>query len=110
VEEALRWQKTPADDLLELSHDTPVQGFLSGGGGEMGERIRAFDWASTPLGPMETWSPALRTMLPTLILHQANPGREWGFHPNLELSSDVKNVEALQRERGNRAEGASGLT
>ena len=23
------------------------------GGGEMGERIRAFDWASTPLGPIE---------------------------------------------------------
>jgi CheY-like chemotaxis protein len=34
--------------------------FLSGGG-EMGELIRAFDWASTPLGPVERWSEALRT-------------------------------------------------
>jgi len=30
--------------------------------GEMGERIRAFDWAKTPLGPAESWSPALRMM------------------------------------------------
>ena len=25
------------------------------GGGEAGELIRAHDWASTPLGPMEAW-------------------------------------------------------
>src|SRR3982750_1673972 len=27
----------------------------------MAERVRAFDWSSTVLGPMETWPPALRT-------------------------------------------------
>ena len=27
----------------------------------MGERVRAFDWARTPLGPMEGWPAALRT-------------------------------------------------
>ncbi len=33
-----------------------------GGGGEMAERVRSCDWASTPLGPMEGWSPALRAI------------------------------------------------
>jgi hypothetical protein len=41
--------------------------FLAGGG-EMGERIRAFDWSNTPLGPVESWSPALRTMLRILLV------------------------------------------
>jgi hypothetical protein len=33
----------------------------AGRGTEMGERVRAFDWASTPLGPMHGWPEALRT-------------------------------------------------
>ena len=28
--------------------------------GEMARRVREFDWAKTPLGPPESWSPALR--------------------------------------------------
>ena len=34
--------------------------FLSEGG-EMGARIRAYDWAATPLGPPESWPQALKT-------------------------------------------------
>ncbi|MET0402158.1 MAG: ATP-binding protein, partial [Cystobacter sp.] len=34
--------------------------FLAGGG-EMGALIRAKDWSQTPFGPVETWSPALRS-------------------------------------------------
>lgn len=30
------------------------------GGGAMGERLRAFDWSTTPLGPISGWSAALR--------------------------------------------------
>lgn len=30
-------------------------------GGEMGERIRALDWSTTPLGPVESWPTSLRT-------------------------------------------------
>jgi hypothetical protein len=26
-----------------------------GGGGEMGERMRALDWSTTALGPLEQW-------------------------------------------------------
>ncbi|OJH37668.1 ATP-binding protein [Cystobacter ferrugineus] len=34
--------------------------FLAGGG-EMGALMRAKDWSKTPFGPVETWSPALRS-------------------------------------------------
>jgi PAS domain S-box-containing protein len=34
---------------------------LFSGGGEMGERMRAFDWASTSLGPVEGWSQSLKS-------------------------------------------------
>lgn len=30
-------------------------------GGQMGTLIRAYDWSTTPLGPMETWPQSLRT-------------------------------------------------
>jgi len=37
------------------------------GGGEMGARIRAHDWAQTPLGPIEAWPPTLRTAAELLL-------------------------------------------
>lgn len=48
------------------------------GGGEMGGLIRDFDWAGTPLGPMETW-PAGRTAVVSLILRTPTPiATLWG--------------------------------
>ncbi len=40
-------------DGSDIAHPRPDD-FLAGGG-EMGERIRAFDWAGTPLGRPEAW-------------------------------------------------------
>jgi hypothetical protein len=37
------------------------------GGGEMGDLIRNFDWASTSLGPLETWPQALVSLIGTII-------------------------------------------
>ena len=51
--------------------------FLTGGG-EMGERIRAFDWARTSLGPPATWSPALRMMLRILLANRFPQLLWWG--------------------------------
>jgi len=45
--------------------------FLSGGG-DMGERIRNFDWGSTPLGDPETWEQGLKTCV-RIILTSAQP-------------------------------------
>jgi signal transduction histidine kinase/DNA-binding response OmpR family regulator len=43
--------------------------FLAGGG-EMGERIRTFDWSKTPIGPPDEWPPALRMMLRFLLANR----------------------------------------
>ena len=51
--------------------------FLAGGG-EMGERIRAFDWASTPLGSAEGWSPALKTLLQIMLANRFPMILWWG--------------------------------
>jgi hypothetical protein len=48
------------------------------GGGEMGERIRSLDWAATPVGPMESWSPALRMMVQFLLANRFPMLLWWG--------------------------------
>jgi PAS domain S-box-containing protein len=54
---------------LEEAHRSEPASFLEGGG-EMGERIRALDWSKTPLGPVSSWSQALRTMVGLLLRNQ----------------------------------------
>jgi signal transduction histidine kinase len=68
--------------------------FLSGGG-EMGERIRNFDWSSTPLGEPETWDQPLKTCVRIILM--------------LAGEEDRKRAEALtgiaeQKEHANRLE------
>lgn len=46
-------------------------GFLSGGG-EMGERIRSYDWSQTILGPLESWPQSLLTTL-SIVLNSKFP-------------------------------------
>jgi hypothetical protein len=67
--------------------------FLTGGG-EMGERIRAFDWSKTPLGPDESWSPALRTVV-RLMLANCLPMMLWWGPPYMfRSSSELSQVDA----------------
>jgi hypothetical protein len=33
------------------------------GGGEMGTRMRAFDWSTTALGPLEQWPQSLQASI-----------------------------------------------
>ena len=44
----------------------PVPAFLAGGG-EMGGRIRDFDWRATPLGDPAGWPAGLRTVVRTML-------------------------------------------
>ncbi|NUO51107.1 MAG: response regulator [Polyangiaceae bacterium] len=46
--------------------------------GEMSERVRSFDWSSTPLGPIESWSPALRTLTSILLANRFPMLLWWG--------------------------------
>ena len=55
-----------------------VKGALPEGGGEMGERIRAFDWASHPLGKPETWPPALHFALRVCLNSTFPTAIYWG--------------------------------
>ncbi len=56
--------------------------FLAGSG-EMAERIRAFDWAAHPFGPLEAWPQSLRSAL-SICLNSAFPTSiYWG--PELRL-------------------------
>ena len=65
-----------------MAEPTDSLDFLAGGG-EMGERIRGHDWASSPLGAPETWPQSLRSAL-SICLHSSFPTAiYWG--PELRL-------------------------
>ena len=51
--------------------------FLAGGG-EMGERIRNFDWASTSLGPPESWEQSLKTCVRIMLTSSQPMWVGWG--------------------------------
>jgi PAS domain S-box-containing protein len=60
--------------LIEAEHSPGVAWEPNAAGPEpsMGERIDAFDWAATPLGPRESWPQSLKT-LTALMLSAAQP-------------------------------------
>lgn len=48
------------------------------GGGEMGARIRAFDWASHPLGPIESWPQSLKLTVRLMLTSRYAMWMGWG--------------------------------
>jgi signal transduction histidine kinase/DNA-binding response OmpR family regulator len=65
-----------SDDQPDLANGTAAAWLA--GGGEMGGRIRAFDWASTPLGPTATWPQSLRSAVSILLPSKAQICLFWG--------------------------------
>jgi len=53
------------------------RGFLKGGG-ELGERIAAFDWSLTSIGPIETWPAAMKTTLAFVLRSPVPIVTLWG--------------------------------
>ena len=47
-------------------------------GGELGRRIRQFDWSTTPLGPMNHWPQSLRTVVNILLTSRYAMWMAWG--------------------------------
>lgn len=47
-------------EIVRMSPSTPWEQLATRHGGELGALVVAHDWASTPLGPVATWPPALR--------------------------------------------------
>lgn len=66
------------------------------GGGQMGQLIRAFDWAQTELGPIARWSPALRTAVNIVLQSPAPLVMLWGPH-GIMIYNDPYSVFAGQR-------------
>jgi signal transduction histidine kinase/FixJ family two-component response regulator len=64
---AAEMSKTPESALLFLA-----------GGGEMGARIRAFDWASTSLGPVAAWPQSLKISVRIMLTSRQPIWIGWG--------------------------------
>lgn len=64
-----------------------VHDFLANGG-EMGARVRAFDWAATPLGPPEAWPQTLRTAV-RLLLNSWHPMFIWWGPDLIQFYNDA---------------------
>ncbi len=65
--QAMRWRS-------ELDHDLQ---FLAGGG-ELGARMRAFDWAATSLGPAAKWPRSLKTAVRIMLTSRQPIWIGWG--------------------------------
>ncbi len=61
--------------------------FLSGGG-EMGERIRMYDWASSSVGKIDTWPQSLLTSL-SIILNSKFPMFIWWGKDLIQFYNDA---------------------
>ena len=68
-----RSAKTGAADLMFLS-----------GGGEMGERMRAFDWSTSPVGPPVEWPQSLKTAV-SICIGSRYPIVIWWGHPEYTM-------------------------
>ncbi|MGA9582125.1 MAG: PAS domain-containing protein [Allosphingosinicella sp.] len=62
-------------------------------GGEMGERMRSFDWAASPLGPPEGWPQALKTATGILLTSKFAMFLAWG--PELRFLYNDAYAEVL---------------
>jgi signal transduction histidine kinase/DNA-binding response OmpR family regulator len=58
------------------------------GGGELGQLMRAFDWASTPLGPVAQWPQSLKTCV-RIILTSRQPMFVWWGESLINLYNDA---------------------
>jgi signal transduction histidine kinase len=66
--------------MRQTDKPTPKQhplAFLAGGG-EMGQRMRAFDWSKTPVGPLESWPQSLKTAVRIMLTSRQPFWIGWG--------------------------------
>ena len=67
--------------------DSEAAATLFCGEGEMAARCRAFDWASTPLGPVSGWSQSLRTIVST-VMESRHPMFLWWGPDLVQIFND----------------------
>ena len=69
---------TDASKVYDATEALVVTPGLFAGPGEMRARCRAFDWSSTPLGPVTGWPLSLRTTVRTLLASRHPMFLFWG--------------------------------
>lgn len=73
-------------------------------GGEMGELTRAYDWATTPVGPFENWPQTLKITVGTL-LHSGFPMFLWWGDDMIQFYNDAYRPSLGQEGKHPRALG-----
>jgi PAS domain S-box-containing protein len=73
---------------MEMSNSSASLADLFSGGGELGARMREFDWSATPLGPARNWSQSLRTCI-RIILTSRQPMFVWWGNDLINLYNDA---------------------
>lgn len=61
-----------------MTHVSLAHGWVPVGGGELGDLIRDYDWAKTPLRPIAAWPGPVRTIVQTLLLSPVPMFAAWG--------------------------------
>jgi PAS domain S-box-containing protein len=72
----------------ELSNQKTVSLDFLSGGGEMGERIRNFDWSKTPLGDPRHWQNSLKTCV-RIMLTSPQPMFVWWGREYINIYNDA---------------------
>ena len=80
--------------MKEEGRSEPTQGPYGEGG--MAARIRAHDWAATPLGPLERWPQSLRTAVDMVLAMPGPATILWG-PPHVQIYNDA--YVAIARHR-----------
>ncbi len=68
--------------------DNDLSAELFTGGGELGARMRAMDWAATPLGPVANWPLSLKTCV-RIVLTSRQPMFVWWGDELINLYNDA---------------------
>jgi PAS domain S-box-containing protein len=63
--------------MAAANEHSGIPEFLAGGG-EMGARIREYDWSGTPLGPIQSWPHSLRTCIRIMLTSRQPIWIGWG--------------------------------
>ena len=77
-------KKRSSKRIARKSTPKPIDLSFLSGGGEMGERMRAFDWSSSPVGPASDWPQSLKTAV-SICIGSRYPIVLWWDHPQYTM-------------------------
>jgi signal transduction histidine kinase len=94
-------------ETVASTTDSAVADAVFAGSGEMAAQCREFDWGSTALGPVSSWSPGLRTAV-AIVLESRNPMFLWWGPELIQIYNDAYAPSLGTGDRRSRALGSKG--